>query len=121
MSENNNVELLNEQQPVAPQPVQEPIQQPVQPTYTAPVTPQGPTIPEEYKPISMWGYFGYELLFSIPCIGFIALLVCAFGGKNINVKNFARSYFCYMIIAAIVFALFFFVFGGAAIFATYTK
>ena len=21
-------------------------------------------IPEEYKPISMWGYFGYELLFS---------------------------------------------------------
>ena len=23
-------------------------------------------IPYEYKPISMWGYFGYELLFSIP-------------------------------------------------------
>ena len=32
-------------------------------------------IPEEYKPISMWGYFGYELLFSIPCIGFILLIL----------------------------------------------
>ena len=32
-------------------------------------------IPEEYRPISMWGYFGYEILFSIPCVGFILLLV----------------------------------------------
>ena len=45
-------------------------------------------IPEEYKPISLWGYFGYELLFSIPCVGFIVLLVMAFGSKNVNVKNF---------------------------------
>lgn len=60
-------------------------------------------IPEEYKPISMWGYFGYELLFSIPCVGFILLLVFAFGGtKNVNLKNFARSYFCYFIIAAAI-------------------
>jgi hypothetical protein len=74
-------------------------------------------IPEEYKPISMWGYFGYQLLFSIPCIGFILLLVFAFGGtKNVNLKNFARSYFCYIIILAIIFAIFFFVFGGLAIF-----
>ena len=60
-------------------------------------------IPEEYKPISMWGYFGYELLFSIPCVGFILLLVFAFGGtKNINLRNFARSYFCYFIIVAAI-------------------
>ena len=95
-------------------------QQPVQPTYTqptAPVAPATPDIPEEYKPISMWGYFGYELLFSIPCVGFIILLVFAFGGnKNINVKNFARSYFCYMIIAAIIGAICFFIFGGMALF-----
>lgn len=32
-------------------------------------------LPYEYKPISMWGYFGYEILFSIPFIGFILLLV----------------------------------------------
>ena len=60
-------------------------------------------IPEEYKPISMWGYFGYELLFSIPCVGFIVLLVFAFGGnKNINVRNFARSYFCLFLIGLVI-------------------
>ena len=60
-------------------------------------------IPPEYTPISMWGYFGYELLFSIPCVGFILLLVFAFGGtRNINLKNFARSYFCYVIVMVIL-------------------
>ena len=69
-------------------------------------------IPEEYKPISMWGYFGYQLLFNIPCIGFIMLLVFAFGGtKNINLKNFARSYFCVLIIVAIVIAILVAIFG----------
>lgn len=59
-------------------------------------------LPEEYRPISMWGYFGYTLLFSIPCVGFIAILIFAFGGaKNINLRNFARSYFCWLIIAFI--------------------
>ena len=70
-------------------------------------------IPESYKPISMWGYFGYELLFSIPVVGFIILLVFAFGGTgNINVKNFARSYFC-MFILVLVFGLL--IFGLAAL------
>ena len=31
-------------------------------------------IPEEYTPISMWGYFGYSLLFSIPIVGSSASL-----------------------------------------------
>ena len=80
------------------------------------------SIPEEYRPISMWGYFGYELLFSIPVIGFICLIVFALGSKNVNKKNFARSYFCFTIICfmlfAIIFAIAFFsgavnqVFGG---------
>ncbi|MCI5733143.1 MAG: ABC transporter permease [Tenericutes bacterium] len=60
-------------------------------------------IPEEYKPISMWGYFGYEILFSLPIIGIILLIVFSLGGtKNINLKNFARSYFCIIIIISIV-------------------
>lgn len=59
-------------------------------------------IPEEYRPISMWGYFGYELLFSIPCVGFIILIIFAVGGtRNVNVRNFARSYFCFLIILAV--------------------
>lgn len=70
------------------------------------------TIPEEYRPISMWGYFGYELLFSIPVVGFICLIVMALGSRNVNKKNFARSYFCYTIIvclaALIIFAVAFF-------------
>ena len=66
---------------------------------SVPVNNVTPSIPEEYKPIGMWGYFGYEILFAIPCVGFIVLLVFAFGGtRNINLRNFARSYFCFLII-----------------------
>ena len=71
-------------------------------------------IPYEYKPISMWGYFGYEILFSIPVIGFIFLLVYSLGGtKNVNLKNFARSYFCFLILAIIFFVIFFIIFGSS--------
>ena len=71
-------------------------------------------LPEEYRPISMWGYFGYQILFSIPCVGFIALLIFAFGGtKNVNLKNFARSYFCFTIILVVLVVLFTISFGGA--------
>ena len=60
-------------------------------------------LPEEYRPISMWGYFGYEILFSIPIIGFICLFIYAIGSKNVNKKNFARSYFCFTIIMCLIF------------------
>lgn len=62
-------------------------------------------LPDEYKPISMWGYFGYEILFSIPIVGFIVLIVLSINGKNQNVKNFARSYFCFTIIVLILLAI----------------
>jgi predicted RNA-binding Zn-ribbon protein involved in translation (DUF1610 family) len=62
-------------------------------------------VPPEYKPISMWGYFGYELLFSIPIVGLIVLIVFSFTHKNVNVKNFARSYFCYLIVILIIIAI----------------
>ena len=69
-------------------------------------------IPEDYKPISMWGYFGYEISFSIPLVGFILLLVFSFGGtKNKNLKNFARSYFCFLILLVILFVII----GGGSI------
>ena len=55
-------------------------------------------LPKEYEPISMWGYFGYEILFSIPVIGFLFLIIFAIGSKNVNKKNFARSYFCFTIL-----------------------
>lgn len=64
-------------------------------------------IPKEYEPISMWGYFGYQILFSIPVVGFICLIIFAIGAKNVNKKNFARSYFCYTIICLVIFAIVF--------------
>ena len=92
-----NTQPINEQvqntQQINPQPT-------IQPQY---IQVSSDSIPEEYKPISMWGYFGYELLFSIPLIGFILILVFSFGGaRNINLRNFARSYFCFLIIGLIV-------------------
>ncbi len=63
-------------------------------------------VPPELKPISMWGYFGYMILFAIPVVGIILLLVFSFGGtRNINLRNFARSYFCLLIIALILAAI----------------
>ena len=66
------------------------------------------SLPEEFKPISMWGYVGYSLLFAIPCIGFIVVLVFAFGGaKNINLRNYARGQLLVIAIAVILWILIF--------------
>ena len=59
-------------------------------------------IPSEYKPISMWGYFGYEILFSLPIVGFICLIIMSFAPSNKNLKNFARSYFCLFILSLVL-------------------
>ena len=70
-------------------------------------------LPDEYKPISMWGYFGYEILFSVPIVGFIVLIVLSINGKNQNVKNFARSYFCFTIIVLILLVILLVTVAGA--------
>lgn len=54
------------------------------------------------KPISMWGYFGYQILFSLPVVGWILVIVLSFASPNVNVRNFARSYFCVLIVAAVI-------------------
>ena len=73
-------------------------------------------IPEEYRPISMWGYFGYSILFSIPFVGIILICIFSFGGsRNINLRNYARSYFCWLLIAAIIFVLMLMLGGTAAL------
>ena len=58
----------------------------------------GVNIPESYTPISMWGYFGYTILFAIPIVGFICCICFAIFAHNQNLKNFARSQFCWLII-----------------------
>ena len=75
-------------------------------------------IPNEYKPISAWGYFGYNILFSIPIIGFIFLIVFSFDSSNINRRNYARSFFIIYLHIAIVFLMSILIFGGIGIFST---
>lgn len=64
--------------------------------------PSGPKYSPEYKPLSPWAYVGYNLLFSIPLVGFIMMIVFAFDNSNINRRNFARSFFCAFLIAIII-------------------
>ncbi len=74
-------------------------------------------IPAKFKPMGAWSYFGHSLLFSIPLVGFVFLIVFALGGtKNINKRNYARSYFCGLLlvaIIAIVTLVLFLIFGAA--------
>lgn len=57
----------------------------------------------DYTPLGAWSYFLYTLLFSIPIIGFIFAIVFAVGGTNrINLRNYARSYFCWLLIMVVL-------------------
>ncbi len=58
--------------------------------------------PEEYRPIGMWGYFGYNILFAIPIVGLILTIVFAVSARNVNLKNYARAQFCWLIVYAII-------------------
>ena len=73
-------------------------------------------IPSEYRVLSPWAYFGYSILFAIPLIGFIFAIVFGFDNSNLNRRNFARSYFCGLLIAVILIVLFA-VLVGAGMFA----
>ena len=60
------------------------------------------TVPLEYRPISAWGYFGYSLLFAIPLVGFICLIIFSFDNSNINRRNYARSFWCALLVVVII-------------------
>ena len=59
-------------------------------------------IPAQYRVLSAWSYFGYKLLFAIPLVGFICAIIFAFDDSNLNRRNFARAYFCGMILVGIL-------------------
>ena len=69
-------------------------------------------IPERYQPLSPWSYFWLQILFSIPVVGFIFLIVFSLSSGNINRRNFARSYFCIVVVLIIV-AVLAALFGGS--------
>ena len=62
------------------------------------------SLPKEVRPISSWGYVGYTILYSIPVIGLLFLIIFSFS-HNKNRRNFARSYWCRLLIALIIIAL----------------
>lgn len=107
---NNSNHMYYSPPPMTPPPVMPPpiMPQPVFNNYNGFVGENGNIIPKEYKPISAWGYFGYNLLFCIPFVGFIFILVYALGGtSNINLKNYARSFFCMFVLILIIYLLIF--------------
>ena len=59
-------------------------------------------LPPQYKPLSPWAYFGLNILYSIPLIGFIFLIVFTFSDGNINRRNHARSYWCSLLLSIIL-------------------
>lgn len=63
-------------------------------------------LPREYKPVSMWGYVGYEVLFSLPLVGLILMFIFSFSGTdNVNLKNFARGKLIMVAIGVAMFVL----------------
>ena len=66
---------------------------------------------DKYKPITPFGYVGYNLLFSIPVIGLIMLIIYSFDNANINRRNYARSFFVTTIIAIALTLIFTSIFG----------
>ena len=63
-----------------------------------------PAAPQQ-KLLGPWAYFGLQLLFSIPLVGFILLIVFSLDDNNLNRRNFARSYWCALIVGFALFAL----------------
>ena len=73
---------------------------------SAPVVNDAPIIPEQYQPLSPWAYFGLQILFAIPVVGFIFLIIFSCKKSNLNRRNFARSYWCSLAIFGIALIVF---------------
>ena len=63
-------------------------------------------VPSEYRPMSPWAFFWLKVLFCVPIIGFIFLMIFTFDGSNLSRRNFARSYWCGLLIALIILLVF---------------
>lgn len=62
-------------------------------------------LPSKYRPLGMWEYFAYSILFMIQPIGLVFLVIFSFDGSNINRRNYARSFFCGLILFVILVAI----------------
>ena len=55
-------------------------------------------LPSQFRVLSPWAYFGLQILYSVPVVGFIFLLIHTFSDGNLNRRSFARSYWCSLLI-----------------------
>ena len=56
----------------------------------------------QYRLLSPWAYVGYGILFTLPVIGWILAIVFELNDDNLNRRNFARGYWCGVLVAVIV-------------------
>lgn len=68
-------------------------------------------VPNEYRPMSSWGYIGYNILFSIPLVGLILMIVFALDDSYIARRNYARSFLWVLLICIILSVLIFILFA----------
>lgn len=59
-------------------------------------------LPEQYKPLSAWAYWGLSILYAVPIVGFVFLIINSFNSSNINRRSFTRSYWINTIIAVTI-------------------
>ena len=71
---------------------------PVPPAPPVSATPAAPAP----KLLGPWAYFGLKILFSIPLVGFILLIVFSLDNSHLNRRNFARSYWCDLILSVVL-------------------
>ena len=69
----------------------------------------------KYAPLSPWAYFGLEMLFNIPVLGFVFLVVFSLSSGNINRRNFARSHFCVLVILLVIALIVVLIAGGSGL------
>lgn len=62
-------------------------------------------VPSNMRLMGAWAYVGYGLLYSIPIVGFVFLIIHSCQSSNLNRRSYARSYWCWLIIAAAVFVI----------------
>ena len=86
-----------------------------QQTYVQPAQPQfdPKTLPEQYRPLSAWAYFGLQLLYGVPIVGFIFLIIFSFNGGNVHRRSHARSQWIGWLIVATILIIFWGVIGTA--------
>jgi hypothetical protein len=90
-----------EAEPVVAQPIYQ------QPVYAEPAKKEitEDDLPDHLKPMGAWSYFGLQLLFAIPIVGFVFLIVFSFSRGNLNSRSFARSYWCAALVGVAVFVV----------------